>query len=63
MREMGEEVGECIEYDAWIPIRHPLTDQRVNTRAKVHDHFVLPEQAEALEAHFALEAAPGTPGD
>jgi hypothetical protein len=39
----------CIEYDAWIPIQHPLTGERVNVRAMVHDHLLAPAEVADLE--------------
>ena len=55
---MGE---ECIEFDVWVPVRHPLSGERVNVRAIVHERIVSPDAANDLEALFSLEAAANTP--
>lgn len=64
MASVGEapEVGECMEYDAWVPMIHPQTGERVNMRARIHDHFLLPDQIAELEAMLEGEAH-NTPDD
>lgn len=58
-----QQQGECIEYVVYVPIQHPVTGERVNAKALVHDHIIVPEQIEELEAHYALEDAHNTPDD
>lgn len=58
-----KEDRECIEFDVWVPVIHPLSEERVNVRCTYHDHSILAPEAQELTTLFELPAAENTPDD
>ena len=42
----------CVDIPVWVPVRHPLTGERMNAKARFHDHLLSASEAEALNAWF-----------
>lgn len=58
-----DEPTECVVYSAWIPILHPMTNERVNVKATIHDHICVAEAVQDLEEQYAIPSPHNTPDD